>query len=52
MASKETIHDRYKDLALVEQAFRTGKTVELEARPIHVRLATRTRGHAFWRKNR
>jgi transposase len=46
-ATKETIHDRYKDLALVECAFRTSKTVELEMRPIHVRLATRTRGHAF-----
>jgi transposase len=46
-ATKETIHDRYKDLALVEFAFRTSKTVELELRPIHVRLATRTRGHVF-----
>lgn len=46
-ATKETIHNRYKDLALVESAFRTSKTVELELRPIHVRLATRTRGHAF-----
>lgn len=46
-ASKETVHGRYKDLALVEQAFRASKTVELEMRPIHVRLATRTRGHAF-----
>jgi hypothetical protein len=46
-ASKETIHDRYKDLVLVEYAFRTSKTAELEVRPIHVRLATRTRGHVF-----
>ena len=46
-ATKEIIHNRYKDLALVESAFRTSKTVELEMRPIHVRLATRTRGHAF-----
>ena len=46
-ATKEIIHNRYKDLALVESAFRTTKTVELELRPIHVRLATRTRGHAF-----
>jgi len=45
--TKEIIHERYKDLALVESAFRTSKTVELELRPIHVRLATRTRGHAF-----
>jgi transposase len=46
-ASKELVHDRYKDLALVEWAFRTSKTVHLEMRPIHVRLATRTRGHAL-----
>jgi len=46
-ATKEVIHDRYKDLALVESAFRTSKTVELELRPIHVRLASRTRAHAF-----
>lgn len=46
-ASKELIHDRYKDLTLVEWAFRTSKTVHLEMRPIHVRLASRTRGHAF-----
>jgi transposase len=46
-ATKEVIHDRYKDLALVESAFRTSKTVELELRPIHVRLASCTRAHAF-----
>jgi transposase len=46
-ATKEVIHSRYKDLALVESAFRTSKTVELELRPIHVRLASRTRAHAF-----
>jgi len=46
-ADKETIHSRYRDLSLVEQAFRTSKTVELEMRPIHVRLARRTRGHAL-----
>jgi hypothetical protein len=44
-ATKETIHDRYKDLSQVEWAFRMSKTVHLEARPIYVRLATRTRGH-------
>jgi transposase len=47
LADKETVHDRYKDLALVEKAFRTCKTVQLEMRPIHVRLEDRTRGHAF-----
>ncbi len=44
-AATETIHDRYKDLAHVEWAFRTSKTVLLEARPFYVRLETRTRGH-------
>jgi hypothetical protein len=47
LASKEAIHDRYKDLTLVEKAFRTCKTVHLEMRPIYVRLEDRTRGHAF-----
>jgi len=47
LADKETVHVRYKDLALVEWAFRTSKTVVLEMRPVHVRLATRTRGHAL-----
>jgi Transposase DDE domain len=46
-ASKETVHDRYKDLALVEWAFRESKTVYLEMRPIYVRRESRTRGHAF-----
>jgi transposase len=46
-ALKEIIHGRYKDLALVEWAFRTSKTVVLEMRPINVRLESRTRGHAF-----
>lgn len=46
-ASKEVIHDRYKALSQVEWAFRTSKTVQLEARPVYVRLATRTRGHLF-----
>jgi len=47
LANAQTVHGRYKDLALVEWAFRTSKTVELEMRPIHVRLASRTRGHAL-----
>jgi len=46
-ASKETIHDRYKDLAKVEWVFRTSKTGQLEARPVFVRLESRTRGHLF-----
>lgn len=46
-ASKQVIHDRYKDLADVETAFRTIKTGHLEVRPIYVRQESRTRGHAF-----
>jgi transposase len=46
-ASKEIIHDRYKDLAQVEDAFRTMKTAHLEVRPVHLRLAARTRAHVF-----
>lgn len=45
--SAEVIHSRYKDLALVEQAFRTMKTVVLEARPVYVRTAANTRGHVL-----
>lgn len=44
-ASRETVHDRYKDLSQVEWAFRTSKTVMLEARPVYVCLESRTRGH-------
>jgi len=47
VADKKTIHSRYKDLAQVEWAFRTSKTVQLEMRPVNVRLAGRTRGHVF-----
>jgi len=46
-AAKEIVHARYKDLAQVEWAFRCAKTVHLEMRPIFVRRATRTRGHAL-----
>jgi transposase len=46
-ASKKTIHDRYKDLALVEQGFRTCKTDFLEVRPVYVRNEKSTRGHVF-----
>jgi transposase len=46
-ASKEQIHERYKDLSLVEEAFRTMKTGFLEIRPIFVRKEKRTRGHVF-----
>ena len=46
-ATTQVVHDRYKDLTLVEQNFRTSKTVELEMRPVHVRLESSTRGHAL-----
>ena len=37
----------YKSLAGVERAFRAIKTVDLEIRPIHHRLADRVRAHVF-----
>lgn len=40
-------HDRYKDLAKVEFAFRTLKTTVEEIRPIYVRKEKRTRGHVL-----
>ncbi len=46
-AAKETVHDRYRDLAQVEQAFRDSKLSHLEVRPVFVRHAARTRGHAL-----
>ena len=46
-ASKQEVHDRYKDLTQVEQAFRTCKTTHLETRPIHVRTEAHTRAHVL-----
>ena len=43
----KTAHDRYKDLAKVEFAFRTMKTTLEKIRPIYVRKAEQTRGHVF-----
>ena len=37
----------YKSLAQLERAFRSLKTVDLEVRPIHHRLAGRVRAHVF-----
>ena len=37
----------YKSLAGVERAFRSLKTVDLEVRPVHHRLAGRVRAHVF-----
>ena len=46
-AKAKTVHDRYKDLANIEQGFRTMKTGLLETRPVYVRKEKRTRGHVF-----
>lgn len=46
-ATKEVIHDRYKDLAMVEQTFRSSKTIHLNIRPIYLQLEQRTRAHAL-----
>jgi len=46
-ASKETIHARYKDLAMVEHAFRSTKSGHLEMRPLFLRNSSRTRGYAL-----
>jgi hypothetical protein len=46
-ASKQVVHDRYKDLTDVEMAFRTSKTTHLEMRPIYVRTEEHTRGHVL-----
>ena len=46
-ASKETVHQRYKDLALVERDFRTMKTGHLEVRPVFVRKKESTIGHVL-----
>ena len=45
--STQAVHDRYKDLAKVEHAFRTFKQSHLEIRPVHVRTEASTRGHVF-----
>lgn len=47
VSDAETLHARYKDLAEVEQAFRTMKTGHLEIRPVYVRSAAHTRAHVF-----
>ena len=47
LLSTKEVHDRYKDLAKVEHAFRTFKQSHLEIRPVHVRTEASTRGHVF-----
>lgn len=46
-ADAQTIHDRYKDLALVERDFRTLKSGHLEFRPWFVCTADNTQAHAL-----
>ncbi|MBF0337786.1 MAG: IS1634 family transposase [Nitrospirae bacterium] len=43
----DKIHERYKDLSLVEHAFKIMKTEQLEVRPVYVRKKSRTVGHVF-----
>lgn len=47
VADKTVLHDRYKDLAMVEHAFRTMKQSFEEMQPIYVRKEKRTRGHVL-----
>ena len=47
VADKQVVHDRYKDLAQVEWAFRTSKTAHLEVRPVYVRKEENTRAHVL-----
>jgi len=46
-ATTEQVHGRYLDLTRVERDFRTLKTGLLEIRPVFLRKANRTRGHAL-----
>ena len=46
-ADTQVIHDRYKDLAAVERAFRSCKTDFLEVRPVYVQREKSTRGHVL-----
>jgi len=47
IAPADLIHQRYKDLAQVERAFRTFKNGHLEIRPTFVQTEASTRGHVF-----
>jgi hypothetical protein len=46
-ATAATIHERYKDLALVEEAFRNFKRGLLRVQPTYVRTEASTRGHVL-----
>ena len=47
IADKHIVHERYKDLSMVETAFRTIKSSHLEVRPLFVRSEANTRGHVL-----
>jgi len=47
VADTQIVHDRYKDLTLVEKVFRNCKTTFLEVRPVFVRTEKSTRGHVL-----
>ncbi len=46
MSAEETVRG-YKNLSRVEAAFRSLKSIDLQVRPIHHRLADRVRAHIF-----
>lgn len=46
LSAEELVRD-YKLLAGVERAFRTMKSIDLQVRPVHHRLADRVRAHIF-----
>lgn len=46
-ATTEQVHNRHLDLTQLERDFRTMKTGLFEIRPVSLRKATRTRGHAM-----
>lgn len=45
--SAEVIHQRYNDLALLEDEFKIAKTEHLGIRPLYLPRADRTKAHAF-----
>ncbi len=45
-SAEDTVRS-YKGLSVVERAFRSFKSVDLEVRPIHHRLPDRVRSHVF-----
>jgi hypothetical protein len=45
--STEEVVRAYKSLSVVERAFRTMKTIDLQVRPIHHRREDRVRAHVF-----